>query len=73
MPNANDTPSVRQAFAELEQRCADGRPCEHVVCLIAAGETGIHVLGLPEHGYRLLEHAQQLAAAHGYGTRDDPA
>jgi hypothetical protein len=56
----------------LETRCANGGvACQHVAALTKAGQTAIHVMGYPEHGRRLLEHARLLAEIHGYGVDGD--
>ena len=53
----------------LDTRCGDGGvACQHVAALTKAGQVAIHVMGYPEHGQRLLEHARLLAEVHRYGV-----
>lgn len=56
----------------LEVRCSRGGvACQHVAALTKAGQVAIHVMGYPEHGQQLLEHARLLAEIHGYGVDPD--
>jgi hypothetical protein len=43
------------------------------VALVAAGQQALHVNNCPEQGGALLEHARQLALAHGYGLPATPS
>ena len=56
---------------EILTRCQSGRPCDHVVALVTAGQQALHVTGCPDEGKALLAHAQQLAHWHHYGQAVD--